>query len=254
MRRASRRDPLSSLQWCCTYDPALADRRPPRRRYSRVACGALECAGLPLDLACRRLCRFRSAADPLEPQLQCRPHPYKRLVRAGGLELDSPVWHSVPPGDGRPQPSARAADSISGYRIGAGVLDRNYEERRLFSLQSVVDSRWNHRRLPRARSISFLLRLGADAGPDVFSNRHMGTRAPRVCRDEVFSVHPTQRLVDVDRDPRLVLCASPRHGHLYFRVHGTAGHAARSAYGYVDHVGLFYRVCSEASNGPVSYV
>ena len=54
-RPASRPDPLSSSRWCCSYDPPLAHRHPPRRRRSRLDGSALASAAVPLDLARRRL-------------------------------------------------------------------------------------------------------------------------------------------------------------------------------------------------------
>ena len=38
--------------------------------------------------------------------------------------------------------------------------------------------------------LPFLLLLGIDAGPDVFPDRHLGPRAPGLCRDQILPVHP----------------------------------------------------------------
>jgi NADH-quinone oxidoreductase subunit M len=63
-------DLLSSLRWCCFYDPALADRRPSRRRSLCLAGGAHQSTAVPLDFAGRHLPGLRSGPGSGGPQLQ----------------------------------------------------------------------------------------------------------------------------------------------------------------------------------------
>src|SRR5262249_24593621 len=210
--------------WYCCHDSDCSYWNSSRGWRSRLALFALEHGASALDFAYRRRRRFHPRCGYL---VRWRLKQVERVVRRSELQLDPRVRHRLSSCGGRTQPPDAVAHVVSRHHGRAGFLEGDPRASWLLPLQSDVGSRRNHGRVFGPRPVSLLLRVVADAGPDVFSYRHMGPRATRLRGHEVFPVHAAERTADADRYSGALLHPPSGDRGLHVCIFRTTGHAVK---------------------------
>src|SRR6185312_12907591 len=180
-RPGSRQALLFFSRLCCGHDSDLAYYDSCGCRFSGLGGGPMEHKGRTLDYTRGNHRGFCNHADRLGAPLPtvCAFDP-RQLDRTARLEMDTAVRHSLSFGSGWSQPAAPDAYVFPWNRICTRFMGRNSGGCWFLSPQPALSPRGNHGSLPGHGSVSFLLRLGADAGSHVFPDCAVGARTKAV--------------------------------------------------------------------------
>ena len=131
--------------------------------------------------------------------------------------VDSAIRNFLSPRHGRHQPDAGRADDDPDFALAAVFRRRRYRPSpaRVLLLHARARDR-SARHAARGRPVHVLRVLGADAVPDVFPDRHLGTRPADLRRGQVRALYDDRLLPDAGRDhlPGDDLSLAQRRPHL----------------------------------------
>ena len=119
--------------------------------------------------------------------------------------VDPALRHRISPGARWPQRPVRGAHRNPRHRRRLDLVARDRACPRGPLLLRAGHGRRDHGRVPGFRPVPLLFLLGADAGADVLSHRHLGSRRTHPSGRKVRHLHDDQRVVPADRHPQPLL-------------------------------------------------